>query len=684
MAKNHLGLYIEELALFISKPRLSLVPQIGLLMQRHVHRFFISALMLSMAFSSSIFASKLPELTPQNTTAKINEIMKAHATYKKLTPVLVRRALQNYIEELDPTKTYFIESDIHQWLEPSDDLVQKTLKDFNNSNFSTFEDIYAAMVKAIARRHELEKQIDLTKLPKKVRADEFKDMKWAANEQDLLTRLIRIKALQIETASKLNEETKEKSLQRIAKRQAKYEEEILTTDPIQKQRFILTDVLKAVASALDAHTAYFTPDEATQFMINVQQRLFGIGAQLRDDISGFTVVKIVEGGPAAESKELKLKDRIIAVNGEPVVGMDIIDAVDLIRGEENTPVTLTIIREVGEGEDKKDEKLDIKLKRAEVVLKETRYEANVEPYGDGIIGYLKLYSFYQDPDSSSATDLAAAIEKMKADHALKGIILDLRYNSGGILSQAVSVTGLFITKGTVVSIKDDTGHIQHLRDLDDKMLWDGPLIVLENRASASASEIVVQTLQDYGRALIVGDDHTFGKGSFQTFTLNTTAKNDAVNPQGEYKVTRGRYYTVSGKTPQLTGVSADIVVPGPLSESEIGEKESKYPLENDSIAPNFDDDLADIPYLQRDKIKALYKFDLQQRLHMYEPYLAILKKNSQIRIENNKIFQSFLKELKKKDGDEVDEENHPDFGQNDLQLTETYNIMRDLLFLQKK
>lgn len=629
-----------------------------------------------------LLTAKLPELTPRTTTAKINEIMKAHATYKKLTPVLVKRALQNFIEELDPSKTYFIESDIHQWLEPSDPLLDKVLQEYNQSSFETFSDIQAAMINAIHRRHALETKIDLSNLPKRVKAEEFKDMKWAANEEELLTRLERIKALQIETATKLNEETKEKSLQRIAKRQAKYEEDMQASDPTQKERLILSNVLKATASALDAHTAYFTPDEATQFMINVQQRLFGIGAQLRDDLNGFSIIKIVEGGPAAASKELKIKDRIIAVNSEPVVGMDIIDAVDLIRGEENTPVTLTVIRETGEGDDKKDEKLDITIKRAEVVLKETRYEASYEPFGDGVIGYLKLFSFYQDPDSSSATDLAIAIEKMKKEHHLKGLILDLRFNSGGILSQAVNVTGLFITKGVVVSIKDDTGHIQHLRDLDETTAWDGPLIVLINRASASASEIVAQTLQDYGRALIIGDDHSFGKGSFQTFTLNTTAKNDAVNPQGEYKVTRGRYYTVSGKTPQLTGVISDIVVPGSLSESEIGEVFSKYPLDNDSIPPSFDDDLSDIPYLQRDKIKKLYKFDLQQRLNVYNQYLETLKVNSAQRISNNKNYQSFLKELSK--NSDVEDENPEQFGQTDLQLAEAYDIMKDLLYLEQQ
>ncbi len=623
--------------------------------------------------------AKLPELTPQIVTEKMDEIMKAHATYKSLNPMLIQRTLQNYLEELDPTKSYFIESDIHQWLQPTDALLHQILFDYNRDNFRVFEQIHQAMIKAMLRRNELEKRIDLAELPKKVNPEEFKDMKWVNTEEELLNRIIRIKALQVETAAKLNEDVKEKSLQRIAKRQKKYEEEVMTDDPVQRQRFILTNVLKAMASSLDAHTAYFTPDEAAQFMISVQQRLFGIGAQLRDDINGFTVIKIIDGGPASNSKELKLKDRIIAVNGEPVVGMDIIDAVDLIRGEENTPVVLTVIREVGEGNDKHEEKHDITLKRGEVVLKETRYETSYEPFGDGIIAIIKLHSFYQDPESSSTQDLEQEIKKLKSDHKVKGIILDLRYNSGGMLSQAVGVTGLFITKGVVVSIKDDTNTIQHLRDVDGQTVFKGPLIVLINRSSASASEIVAGTLQDYGKALIVGDDHTYGKGTFQTFTLNDPKKT-SVNPQGEYKVTRGRYYTVSGKTPQLTGVSSSILVPGALSEMDIGEKFAKYPLENDQIKPSFNDDLSDIPFLQREKLKFLYKFDLQPVVHIYDPYVEALKTNSSYRIEHNKNYQNFLKEIKKKD---LEDETQDQFGQNDLQLIETTNVMKDLILLME-
>lgn len=620
--------------------------------------------------------AKLPDLVPGDVTEQMNEIMKAHAQHKQLTRELMKRALVNYLEELDPTKIYFIEDDIHQWLEPSDALLDKMLADYNKNQFTTFYEIDDKLATVIPRRHQLEEKIQTDQLPKHVNTEEFKDMPWAKNTEQLFDRISKIKALQIESSSKLTDDIKEKALQRIAKRQGKFEEEVLTQDPLQKQRFVLSHTLKSLASSLDTHTAYFTPEEASQFMIAVQQRLFGIGAQLRDDLNGFTIVKIVEGGPAQHS-ELKAKDRIIAVNGEPVVGMDIADAVELIRGEENTPVTLTVIRESADKDKPKEEKLDITLKRGSVVLKETRYEASYEPFADGVIVYLRLYSFYQDSDSSSSEDLARELAKMKKEHAVKGVILDLRMNSGGLLSQAVSVTGLFITKGIVVSIKDDSGHIQHLRDLDSKTLWDGPLIVLINRASASASEIVAQTLQDYGRALIVGDDHSFGKGSFQTFTL-TGEKTSDINPKGEFKVTRGRYYTVSGKTPQLNGVQSDIVVPGLLSDSEIGEKFGKYPLESDQIKPNFDDDLSDIPFLQRDRIRLLYKFDLQKPLKIYTPYYEKLRKNSENRILNESNYQSFLKEIKKK-ADDIDPDNPEAFGQNDLQLQETYNIMKDLI-----
>jgi len=619
---------------------------------------------------------KLPELTPQKATATTQEMLAMHAAYKELSPVVVRRTLPLYIEHLDPIKTYFIYPNIQQWTNPSDQLVEQVIVDYKSGRFTIFEQIFDALVNAVQCRQVINEMIATTQLPKKVDARSFKDLDWANSQDELEERLLQIRGLQIETASKLNDELQDKSMQRILKRQEKFEDDILNNDPNHRQKLILSQVLKAVAASLDTHTAYFTPDEAAQFMINVQQRLYGIGAQLRDDLNGFTIVKIVEGGPAEAGGELKIKDRVIAVNSEPVVGMDIIDAVELIRGEENTPVVLTVIREDDNG---KEENVNITIIRGAVVLKETRLETSYEPFGDGIIAYLHLHTFYQDEENSSAADIASELAKLKAEHDVKGVILDLRYNSGGLLSQAVQVTGLFITKGIVVSIKDNEGNIQHLRDLDNNTIWDGPLIVLVNRASASASEIVAQTLQDYGRALVVGDDHTFGKGSFQSFTLNSQTGN--INPAGEFKVTRGRYYTVSGKTPQMTGVTSDIVLKGPLSEFDIGEQYAKYPLANDRIPPNFDDDLSDVPPSQRARVRMLYKFGLQSKLDLYSSYIEHLRRNAEHRIHNNKNYQAMLAELKEKDPEE--EEDKQEFGQNDLQLIESFNVMKDLIMMRQ-
>ncbi len=613
--------------------------------------------------------------------------MKAHVRYKQLTPLLLKRALQNYIEEIDPGKTYFIETEIHQWLEPSEELLSKILIDFNKSRFKVFEDIHLLMVQAIQRRNmiegELREEKHLTEAPPlgDVSSKDFRKLSWAKDVQELQDRLFKIKSLQVEAASKLNEEMKNKALLRIEKKRSKFEEEFLNEDPIYREQFILTNILKATAASLDTHTAYFTPDEANRFMIGVQQRLFGIGAQLRDDLNGLTIVKIVEGGPASKSKELKVKDRIIAVNGEPIVGLDILDAVDLIQGEEGTPVILTVIREKVTDKHVNEEKLDIKLIRGEVVIKQNRIESSFEPFGDGGIACIRLFSFYQDPESSSAKDLEDELKRLLKEHNVKGVILDLRYNGGGLLPQAVAVAGLFITKGIVVSIKDDKGNIQHLRDTDGTTVWDGPLMILVNRASASAAEIVAQSLQDYGRAIIIGDDHTYGKGTFQTFTLNANNKG-MINPQGEYKVTKGMYFTVSGKSPQVFGVGSHVVVPGMLSEIEIGEKYEKFHLENEKIKGNYEDNLSDIPFYQRSNIAKLYRFNLQPRLTHFVELVPLLSKNSNARIEKDVNYQNFLNEIKSLDSDKKEKE-MLQFGQNDLQLQETYNVMKDFIFLLK-
>lgn len=627
-----------------------------------------------------LISAKLPDLTPKDASSKIHEILKAHVTYHELTTELIARSFINYLDEIDPGKIYLLKNEVVKWITPSEDLLQEALNKINRDDFSTFEQLHDVFAPAIERRSQIEKAIEGKPFLKRVHPSDFKDLEWAEDQTALEERILSIRSLQMDAAEKLDEPIKSQFMQRLEKRRIKREAELFPESSKARQQFVLSLVMKSISSALDSQTTYFTPSEANQFMIQVQQRLFGIGAQLRDDLNGFTIVRLLEGGPAKEENKLHVNDRIIAVNQEPVVGMDIIEAVELIRGPKGSKVNLRILREHGEDEDKREEKLDIEITRGEVVLTETRIEKTYEPFGDGVIGIIHLFSFYQDSRTSSASDLKNAIEELSREHNLKGIILDLRDNAGGLLPQAVAVTGLFIKKGIVVSVKDNTGQVQHLRNIDGKVAWDGKLIVLTSKTSASAAEIVAQTLQDYGRAILVGDETTYGKGTFQTFTLES-ANYGKINPKGEFKVTRGRYYTVSGKSPQLVGVHPDIIVPGIYSEMEIGEKYAKYPLENEAISPNFEDDLADVPQMHRNQIVRLYKFNLQTILDTYSPYMELLKKNSAKRIQQNKNYQNFIKDISNKD---ALAETAETYGIADLQMVEASNIMKDLILLMRE
>lgn len=616
-----------------------------------------------------LFASKLPELTDRDVASTLKQMMEAHASHKELSPAIVERIFERFLDELDPTKTYLLESEIKEWLRPSKERIQLIMKEIQEEHFDAFYAIHDQMMAAVNRRFTLEKTLENQQLPKDASANRLNELNWAQNEEELLKRLALIKALQLQAAERLADiESKEKTLQRINKRRVAREEEMASGE-----NFIRSLILKAFASSLDAHTAYFTPAEAAQFMIQVQQRLFGIGAQLKDDLNGFSIVKMIEGGPACRGGQLKVGDRIVAIDHKPVVGLDIMETVELIRGEEGSSVLLTVLR----GEE--EERNEIEIIRGEVVIKEARITTRNIPFGDGVIAHISLHSFYQDPLHSSAADLHDEIMRISKEQNLKGIILDLRINAGGVLPQAVAVTGLFITKGIVVSIKDNHGIVEHLRDIDGRTSYDGPLVVLTSKVSASAAEIVAQTLQDYGRAIIVGDERTYGKGTFQTFTLDG-ADTGRVNPKGEFKVTRGRYYTVSGKSPQLIGVKPDIIVPGLYSTMEIGEAHAKYPLENDTIPENFHDDLSDIPAVQRDQISWLYRFNLQPKLKTYTRYLPALRKNSEIRISENKYYQNFLTALQE---EEISSEKINLYTQCDPQFDEGLHILQDLIVLLK-
>lgn len=621
---------------------------------------------------SFVLEAKPAALNYPQTQKKLQEILSMHACFQSLSPQIIRRALTLYLEELDPTKTYFLKEEIDSWVYPSKELLEKTLLGIQQGNFTVFEEIDQAFFLAAERRDALEDKLQDTTLPKEQDRLDLKELDWVENQTHLEKRILSIRSIQESAISKMGAEEKQKLLKRIDQRR-KQRQEQRKNDP--KEETISTYALKAITSSLDSHTNFLTPSEAKQFIIQVQQKLVGIGAQLRDDLEGPCVMRLLEGGPALLSNKLKLNDKIIAVNQEPLIGLELSEAVEKIRGEKGTKVHLTLLRE----EEGKAQKQEVELIRNEVVLEESRYQTHLEPFADGQILYFRLFSFYQDEKNSSASDLKKAIQEAKEKGPLKGVVLDLRDNAGGLLNQAVAVSGLFMQSGIVVSIKDYAKKVHHLREIDPSISWKGPLCILINRGSASASEIVAGTLQDYGRGLVIGDNHSFGKGTFQTLTLDNSP-HPKVDPKGEFKVTRGTYYTVSGRSPQLEGVFSDIEVPGLLSQADIGEAFEKYPLKNDTIEPCFIDPLTDLSPFHKIQLKANYQKTQQPKKTTYLPYLTTLKENSRARISANKAYQACLSALKEKHFDSplIDT-----FHQSDLQLIEALNILKDLLYLSE-
>jgi carboxyl-terminal processing protease len=397
---------------------------------------------------------------------------------------------------------------------------------------------------------------------------------------------------------------------------------------------VLQAYLNALAHAYDPHSDYFNTEHAQDFSISMSLALFGIGAQLTEDDGYCTINSLVHGGPAEKGKQLHEKDRIVAVaqGNQPfvdVVDMDLGRVVQLIRGPKGSQVRLT----VSPAEDRAARRV-VTLIRDEIKLEDQEAKAQLIESTNGHggtnrIGIIDLPSFYAPIDmpgnaSHSAAryttpDVARLIKKLKAEK-VSGIILDLRNNPGGSLEEAVKFTGLFIKEGPVVLARSPEGQVNVDSDTDASVLYDGPLVVLINRASASASEIVAAALQDYGRALVVGDISTFGKGTVQNLNplrpFVWPANAAATNDPGVLKITIRKFYRISGASTQLKGVMSDIVLPDPLNYStHFGESSLENPLPWDTIkAVNY------------------------SSLNLVQPYLDDLRRRSAARQATNQEF----------------------------------------------
>jgi len=407
--------------------------------------------------------------------------------------------------------------------------------------------------------------------------------------------------------------------------------------------------LTALARVFDPHSDYMGKSEFDNFSIGMKLSLFGIGALLQSEDGICKIKSLTDGGPAQRSKLLKPDDKIIAVGQSNQPPVDVVDmklnkVVEQIRGPKGTEVRLTIIP--ADAPNSSVRKV-ISLVRDEIKLEDSAAKAKIfeipagkEPSGQERVtrlGVIDLPSFYSGAgvdgrrpgaeQKSTTTDVAKLLRKL-IQEKVSGVILDLRHNGGGLLDEAINLTGLFIKDGTVVQVRDYDGRISKDEDPDSSILYDGPLVVLTSRYSASASEILAGALQDYGRALVVGDSSTHGKGTVQSLLdLKPIMRRSGIlmtNDPGAVKVTIRKFYRASGASTQLKGVVPDIVLPSVNNHIEVGEASLDNPLEWDTI-----------PAASHD------------RLNRVEPYLAELKKRSDERIGKDRDFAWVRQEIER-------------------------------------
>ncbi len=360
----------------------------------------------------------------------------------------------------------------------------------------------------------------------------------------------------------------------------------------------LSIYLNSITNYFDPHTSYFEPIDKQNFDIQMSGKLEGIGARLMMEDEYTKVSSIVVGGPAWKQGDLSEDDRIfqVAQEGEEPVnvkGMELDDVVQLIRGKKGTIVTLSVKKVDGSTQ-------DVAITRDVVELEEGFAKSLLlDTKAGNKVGYISLPRFYDDfgdPNGRScATDVEKEIEKLKQNN-VEGIILDLRNNGGGSLRDVVRMSGFFFEEGPVVQVKDRFSSPRVMRDTDESVQWDGHLIVMVNQYSASASEIIAAALQDYDRAIVVGSESTFGKGSVQRFVdLDRIPGDVEMQPFGQVKVTIQKFYRVNGGSTQLKGVESDIVLPDQFQKLQLGEKEQDYAMEWSKIkSVSHDQDVLDI------------------------------------------------------------------------------------------
>lgn len=508
----------------------------------------------------------------------------------------------DFVDAMDPLKRYFLASDIEEFsvyrTEIDDQLKEKDLTFFNL--------VYTRYMKRMEDAKKLYE--DVLSSPFDYTADEtinvdYDHLKYAETKKELKERWRQqLKFTSIASYYDVVEDDKSKleneeghtpmtptELEEKARdlTRTSLKEYFEFTDDLQRKDYFAV-FLTTVVEEFDPHTNYFAPPDRDRFDLRMSGKLEGIGARLQKRNDYINVVEIISGGPAWRGEHIEVGDIIMKVRqadeeeAVSVVGMRIDDAVKLIKGPKGTKVTLTIKRVDGTIEEET-------ITRDVVELEETYAKSTVIEKADKKFGLINLPQFYFDMTDykkrNAASDVKDEIERLK-EEGMEGLVLDLRDNGGGSLRTAVDIAGLFIKDGPVVQVASTGQKKEVLKDRDDEIIWDGPLVILVNELSASASEILAAAMQDYKRAIIIGSSQTYGKGTVQNLIdLNQWLRKNDLGDMGALKLTTQKFYRVNGGSTQLEGVKSDVVMPDRYSYIEVGERDYDNPLPYDKIEP---------------------------------------------------------------------------------------------------
>ncbi|KAA1247416.1 carboxy terminal-processing peptidase [Aquimarina sp. RZ0] len=567
--------------------------------------FLVLMLTVIVSAASCSFTTKVDEDDPDKDRILIDLISyvlsKGHYDAKDMDDDFSKEVFADYIDALDPLKRYFYKSDIDEFKKFEkllDDQIRDKEIDFFNLTYNRLQDRMSdarSLYKEIlGHPFNFEKDESIN--------TDYEEIAYASNKEEMKNRWrlqLKFNALSSyydKVDEQIDSITKNKNYKR--KTAVVLEEEAREITKMSlKEYFEFADDLErkdwfsiyinSIVEEFDPHTYYFAPQDKDRFDIAMSGKLEGIGARLQKKNDNVKIIEIISGGPAWRGNEVEVGDLIMKVKQEDevepvnIVGMRLDDAVSLIKGAKGTKVMLTVKKVDGTIE-------NIEIVRDVVELEETYAKSSLVKKNNKAYGVINLPKFYfnmQDYNQrNAAKDVKQEIIRLK-EQDMEGLVIDLRDNGGGSLQTVVDIAGLFIDKGPIVQVRTKGESPEVLSDKDRNVLWDGPLVILVNELSASASEILAAAMQDYKRAIIIGSKQTYGKGTVQNvMDLNRWMRSNDFGDLGALKLTTQKFYRVNGGSTQLEGVKSDVVVPDRYSYIDIGEKDQENPLPWDKIA----------------------------------------------------------------------------------------------------